>query len=103
MQAPPQTLAEFSKFLPYAFALGVERTWADRFAATLGSAAVAEAVSDFYRDTSGGSFSPSRFASSLSGMSSAISAASTPPGSRSGSSGGGSSGGGGGGGGGGGW
>ena len=37
-EAPPQTAQEFAKFLPYAVALGVEKTWADRFAATLGLA-----------------------------------------------------------------
>ena len=109
MKAPPQTKEEFAKFLPYAVALEVEQTWADRFAATLGAAAVSAAVADYYSSDSGGGFSPSNFSSSIAGMESTISSASTPPGSSSGSSssggggGGGSSGGGGGGGGGSGW
>src|SRR5206468_3653250 len=45
-KAPPKTPEEFSKFLPYAVALDVEKTWADRFAIALGSAALAAAVSD---------------------------------------------------------
>ena len=39
LKAPEQTPEEFAKFLPYALALGVEKTWADRFAAALGAAA----------------------------------------------------------------
>ena len=85
-------------------ALDVEKTWADRFALALGSAAMAQAVSDWYQ-SSDGDFSVSRLTSSVSSLGETISAASTPPGSSSGSSGsgGGSSGGGGGGGGGKGW
>jgi uncharacterized membrane protein YgcG len=112
MKAPPQTPQEFAKFLPYAVALDVEKTWADRFVATLGAAAVAAAVADYYHsDSSSGGFDRDGigdFTDSLSSMGSTISAAATPPGSESGSSdsgggGGGSSGGGGGGGGGSGW
>jgi hypothetical protein len=105
MQAPQLTPAEFAKQLPYALALGVEKTWADRFAALLGTAAVAQAVSGYYHgsDFNSGSFSVGDFASGLDSMSSTVSSASTPPGSSSGSGGGGSSGGGGGGGGGSGW
>ncbi len=111
MKAPPQTKEEFSKFLPYAVALDVEKTWADRFAAVLGAAAVAAAVADYYHSDSGPSDGSNigRLTDSLSGLGDTISAASTPPGSSSGSSdsggssGGGSSGGGGGGGGGSGW
>jgi len=109
LKAPAQTPQEFARFLPYAFALGVEKTWADRFAAVLGAAAVAAAVAHYYSsdasfvsDASG----VGSFADSLGGLGGTVSAASTPPGSSSGSSGGGgggSSGGGGGGGGGGGW
>ena len=109
MQAPPQTAEEFARLLPYALALEVENTWADRFARLLGSAAVAAAVSRYYEggfDASSG-LSTSRLQSSLAGLGPTISSASTPPGSSSGGSGGGggggSSGGGGGGGGGGGW
>lgn len=121
MQAPPQTKEEFARLLPYAFALGVEKTWADRFARTLGAAAVATAVADYYSSDSGsGLFSRdgmSSFTSGLASLGETVSAATTPPGSSSGFSsdsggggfssdsggGGGSSGGGGGGGGGSGW
>lgn len=110
MKAPPQTKEEFARLLPYAVALDVEKTWAERFAKTLGAAAVTAAVADYYSTDSGGGLfdrDGSRgFASSLSDLGGTISSASTPPGSSSGSSdsgGGGSSGGGGGGGGGSGW
>ena len=107
MKAPPQTADEFAKLLPYAVALGVEKTWADRFTNLLGVAAVAAAAGDYY--SSGSSWDIDRFSSSVASLGETISAASTPPGSSSGgsdsggSSGGGSSGGGGGGGGGSGW
>jgi hypothetical protein len=107
-KAPPKTPEEFSRFLPYAVALDVEKTWADRFALALGSAAVATAVSEWYQSP-GSDFSVSRFTTSVGALGSTISAASAPPDSSSGSSdsggfsGGGSSGGGGGGGGGSGW
>ena len=110
MKAPPQTKEEFAKFLPYAVALGVEQTWADRFTATLGAAAVAAAVAGYYSSSSGaGMFSGGGIGASVGGMASTVSSASTPPGSSSGGSsgggggGGGGSGGGGGGGGGSGW
>lgn len=110
MKAPPQTAEEFARLLPYAFALEVEKTWADRFARVLGSAAVAAAVAGYYQGDLGGSGfgSAGRLSSSLADLGSTISSAATPPGSSSGGSGGGgggggSSGGGGGGGGGGGW
>lgn len=106
LKAPPMSLEEFQKFLPYALALGVEKTWADRFAAAVGPAAAAAAATamTWYH---GGSHSLSDI-SSLTGslgssLSGAISSSSSAPGSSSGSGGGGSSGGGGGGGGGGGW
>jgi uncharacterized membrane protein YgcG len=103
--APPMTLEEFQKFLPYALALGVEKTWADRFAAAVGPAAAAAAAGAVgWYAGSGGVSSLSSMASGLgSSLSGAISSSSTAPGSSSGSGGGGSSGGGGGGGGGGGW
>ena len=115
--APPKTPQEFSRFLPYAVALDVEKTWADRFARALGIAAVTAAVSDWYAQTSSDASPGSGFASlsdftgSFSGMDSSIASASVAPGSSSGFSsdggggggGGGSSGGGGGGGGGSGW
>ena len=105
-KAPPKTPEQFSKFLPYAVALDVEKTWADRFTIALGSAAVAQAVSGWYDGGTGGSgFSASSFTSSVSSLGETISSAASPPGSSSGGSGGGGggSGGGGGGGGGGGW
>jgi uncharacterized membrane protein len=104
MQAPELTPAEFARMLPYALALGVEKTWADRFAKVLGSAAVAAAVASYYSGNFDNLSSPaSGLASSLGSLGSTVSAASTAPGSSSGGGGGGSSGGGGGGGGGGGW
>jgi uncharacterized membrane protein len=102
MKAPPQTAVEFARFLPYAVALGVEKTWAERFAATLGAAAVAQAASYYYQSDSSGS-GLSGFSNSFSDLGDTVAAASTAPGSSSGSGGGGSSGGGGGGGGGSGW
>src|SRR5438067_4770095 len=111
-KAPPKTPQEFSKFLPYAVALDVEKTWADRFAIALGSAALAQAVSSWYLGgDSPASFSIGHFTNSVSSLGETIAAASTPPGSSGGSGfsdsggggGGGSSGGGGGGGGGSGW
>jgi uncharacterized membrane protein YgcG len=106
MRSPELTPEAFEMFLPYAFALGVENNWCDRFA------------SEFPEDIDAGkSYQPHWYAGRNRGLaglhhlgndfsssfSSAISSASSPPGSSSGSSGGGSSGGGGGGGGGGGW
>lgn len=108
-QAPPMTVDEYQRLLPYALALEVEQTWGDRLAAAIGPAAVAAAAGGiaWYHAGSGQSFDAGSFGSSLgSSLSSAISSSSSPPGSSSGGSsggGGGSSGGGGGGGGGGGW
>jgi uncharacterized membrane protein YgcG len=108
MKAPPQTPEEFARLLPYAVALEVEETWADRFTALLGASAVSAAAAGYYMaDSSGGFFGGRGLAGSLGAMGDTISAAATPPGSSSGGSsgggGGGSSGGGGGGGGGSGW
>jgi len=106
MRSPRLTPEVFESFLPYAYALGVENAWCQRFASEMprevreqqgyhprwysgefhGSSALAHLGEDF-----GGAFT------------SAVASASSPPGSSSGSGGGGSSGGGGGGGGGGGW
>ena len=106
MKSPQLTPEVFESFLPYAFALGVENTWCDRF------------TREFPEDIEArGGYHPTWYVGSYSGMSAlnhlgdsfnssfstAISSASSPPGSSSGSGGGGSSGGGGGGGGGGGW
>jgi uncharacterized membrane protein YgcG len=103
LKAPEQTPQEFAKFLPYALALGVEKTWADRFAAVLGVAAVSAAVADYYVSEHGVGGDIGSFAGSLGALGGTVSAASSAPGSASGGGGGGSSGGGGGGGGGGGW
>jgi uncharacterized membrane protein YgcG len=114
---PPRTPEEFAKFLPFAVALGVEKTWADEFAKVLGAAGLAAATAGYYstsNDSSSSIFGGSGgFVDSIADMGRTISAASTLPGSSSGSSssggsssgssGGGSSGGGGGGGGGSGW
>ncbi|MEC8336863.1 MAG: DUF2207 domain-containing protein, partial [Planctomycetota bacterium] len=107
LNPPEKTPALFEKMLPYALALGVENSWAERFVEVLQVAAADPSstyqpvwyVGTRWDDNSLGSFS-SDLSSSLS---SAISSSSTAPGSSSGSSGGGFSGGGGGGGGGGGW
>jgi hypothetical protein len=109
MKAPPQTAEEFAKFLPFAVALGAEKTWADRFTATLGLAAVTAAVAGYYSSEAGGGlFSSGSIGDSVGGIADTVSSAATPPGSSSGGSsggggGGGGSGGGGGGGGGSGW
>jgi uncharacterized membrane protein YgcG len=111
MQTPEMTPAEFARMLPYALALGVEKTWADRFAAVLGTAAVAAAVAHYYQSSANDADAASSlggFTDSLGALGTTVAAAATPPGSSSGSSdggsdGGGSSGGGGGGGGGDGW
>jgi uncharacterized membrane protein YgcG len=106
MRSPALTPEVFEAFLPYAYALGVENKWCQRFAREMPREV---------RDQSG--YHPGWYHGQFRGMaalnhlgddfsssfSSAISSASSPPGSSSGSGGGGSSGGGGGGGGGGGW
>jgi uncharacterized membrane protein YgcG len=105
-KAPPMTPDEFQRFLPYALALDVEKTWADKFAAAVGPAAAAAAAGAmvWYQGNTGSLSNISNFTSSIgSSLSGAISSSSTAPGSSSGGGGGGSSGGGGGGGGGGGW
>jgi hypothetical protein len=109
-KAPPMSTDEFQRFLPYALALGIEKTWADRFAAAVGPAAAAAAAGSLgWYQGSHGAANLDAFTGSLgSSLSGAISSSSTAPGSSSGGGGGGgggggSSGGGGGGGGGGGW
>jgi uncharacterized membrane protein len=106
MKSPQLTPEVFESFLPFAFALGVENNWCERFARELPEEL-----------TKRGGYQPAWYSGSQnrlgalshlgnefnSSFSSAISSASSPPGSSSGSGGGGSSGGGGGGGGGGGW
>jgi hypothetical protein len=108
---PDKTPQLFERFLPYAFALGVEHAWAQQFSQVLAQAATADATGggasyspSWYSGAAFGSFSAFAFTSSFSSsFSSAVSSSSTAPGSSSGGGGGGSSGGGGGGGGGGGW
>ena len=108
---PDKTPQLFERFLPYAFALGVEHAWAQQFSQVLAQAATAGGSGSstgyspsWYSGAALASFSATDFTSSFSSsFSSAISSSSTSPGSSSGSGGGGSSGGGGGGGGGGGW
>jgi uncharacterized membrane protein YgcG len=108
---PDKTPQLFERFLPYAFALGVEHAWAEQFSQVLAQAAAAGGSGkdtgyspSWYSGAALASFSATDFTSSFSNsFSSAISSSSTAPGSSSGSGGGGSSGGGGGGGGGGGW
>lgn len=106
MKSPQLTPEVFESFLPYAFALGVENTWCERFARVM-----PEELSDKDRYSPAWYIGPTHGLNALnhlgnnfsSSFSSAVSSSSTPPGSSSGSGGGGSSGGGGGGGGGGGW
>jgi uncharacterized membrane protein len=98
----------YEKFLPFAFALGVEQQWAEQFNDVLSAAARPDGSGGYHpRWYSGSGWDNSRmgsFAGSMgSALSSAISSSSTAPGSSSGGGGGGSSGGGGGGGGGGAW
>lgn len=97
--APEKTYHLFEKLLPFAIALGVEKSWAKQFDGLFNQAP------DWYQGSAANNFSAAYFASSLSsGMSSLSQSFSSQSGSSSsGSSGGGGSGGGGGGGGGGGW
>ncbi len=98
---PEETPEVFEALLPYAFALDVVHTWANRFEKVLAEKGYEPA---WYQGANLASFyTGSGIASVTSAVSSSIASASTPPGSSSGSGGGGSSGGGGGGGGGGGW
>jgi uncharacterized membrane protein YgcG len=109
---PPEKTPElFERFLPYAVALDVENTWAQRFAGVLAAAGVSAAAASWYAGDRDFSRDPVGFADHLGGeLSDTIASSSSPPGSSSGSDsdsggggGGGSSGGGGGGGGGSGW
>jgi uncharacterized membrane protein YgcG len=110
---PPHKTAElFERFLPYAIALDVENSWAQKFggvlAAAAAGAAAGVAAATWYSGSDDWSANPAGFADHLGDdFSAAIASASSPPGSSSGSNsgsdGGGSSGDGGGGGGGSGW
>jgi uncharacterized membrane protein YgcG len=104
---PEKTLELFEKYLPYAIALGVENSWAEKFESEM-EKAIAEGYNPGYYSTNmrlGSSINMGSISRSISsGLSGSVASATTPPSSSSGgSSGGGSSGGGGGGGGGGGW
>jgi uncharacterized membrane protein YgcG len=106
MRSPALTPEVFEAFLPYAYALGVENNWCQRFAREMPEEV--QQKSGYHPGWYNGRFHGMSALNHLgddfgSSFSSAISSASTPPGSSSGSGGGGSSGGGGGGGGGGGW
>jgi uncharacterized membrane protein len=106
MQSPQLTPEVFETFLPYAFALGVENSWCDRFAKELPEELEKRGgyQPNWYSGRSRGLNTLGHLGSDFnSSFSTAIASASSPPGSSSGSGGGGSSGGGGGGGGGGGW
>ena len=103
MRSPQLTPEVFEMFLPFAFALGVENRWCERFAREF-PREVRSFQPGWYTGHHGGFAALDNIGNDFGrGFSSAISSASTPPGSASGSGGGGSSGGGGGGGGGGGW
>ena len=106
MKSPQLTPEVFEIFLPFAFALGVENNWCDRFARELPQEVATKGGYNptWYSGSQSRLSALSHLGSNFnSSFSSAISSASSPPGSSSGSGGGGSSGGGGGGGGGGGW
>jgi uncharacterized membrane protein YgcG len=103
---PEKTPALFEAYLPYALALGVDQSWAEKFSEVLASSQQADGTtySPAWYNGSWNSRSLGSTMSNLSGgLNSAISSSVTPPGSSSGGGGGGFSGGGGGGGGGGGW
>ena len=111
LRHPPEKTPElFEAYLPYALALGVEQSWAERFNSVF-ARIQAETGQPYAPRWYHGHWGRGGFASNpgrmtarmTSALGSAIAAAATPPGSTSGSGGGGSSGGGGGGGGGGGW
>ena len=107
LRNPPQKTPElFEKYLPFALALGVDQSWAEKFAKLLARV----------RSPDGGNYRPGWYQGSWNshdiasnvnqlggGLNSALATSVSPPGSSSGGGGGGSSGGGGGGGGGGGW
>lgn len=107
LRNPPEKTPElFEKYLPFALALGVDQSWAEKFTSILQKARMADG-SAYHPGWYGGDWSNSSLGvvtSSLSGsLNTAITQSVTPPGSSSGGGGGGFSGGGGGGGGGGGW
>lgn len=105
MRSPKLTPEVFESFLPYAYALGVQNKWCQRFERELPEELRQQGYNPgWYSGRLHGMNALHHLGDSFgSSFSSAISSASTAPGSSSGSGGGGFSGGGGGGGGGGGW
>lgn len=106
MKSPQLTPEVFEAFLPFAYALGVENNWCERFSREFPQDLEERGGyhPGWYHGNRRGLGALNHLGSDFSnGFSSAIASASSPPGSSSGSGGGGSSGGGGGGGGGGGW
>jgi len=105
MQSPKLTPEVFESFLPYAYALGVQNRWCQRFERELPQQQREQGYNPgWYSGQLHGMHALNHLGDDFgSSLSSAISSASTAPGSSSGSGGGGFSGGGGGGGGGGGW
>jgi uncharacterized membrane protein YgcG len=102
MNPPEKTPELFERYLPFAIALEVENSWADRFSSVLAAASAAGHTQTmvWYSGNSSPWSDPDGFVDSVgSSLSSSVASASASPS----SSGGGSSGGGGGGGGGGGW
>jgi len=103
---PEKTPQLFEAYLPYALALGVDQSWAEKFSEVLASSRQADGTA-YSPAWYGGSWNSHSLGSTMStlsgGLNTAISSSVTPPGSSSGGGGGGFSGGGGGGGGGGGW
>jgi uncharacterized membrane protein len=99
---PEKTPQLFEKYLPFALALGVDQSWAEKFAAVLSSAQQPDGKP--YNPTwYNGSWDNFNLSTTTSSLNTAVTHSVTPPGSYSGGGGGGFSGGGGGGGGGGGW
>jgi uncharacterized membrane protein YgcG len=103
---PAKTPQLFEKYLPFALALGVDQSWAEKFSTILKNAQLGDGSP--YRPTwyngAWDRFSVSSTTTAMThSLSSAVTHSVTPPGSSSGGGGGGFSGGGGGGGGGGGW
>lgn len=101
LNPPEKTPALFERYLPFAFALGLDQEWSNQFSEVL---IQSQYKSTWYLGGNYHSFSSNSFSNSIgSALNSSISASSSAPGSSSGFGGGGGSGGGGGGGGGGGW
>jgi uncharacterized membrane protein len=107
LRNPPEKTPElFEKYLPYALALGVDQSWAEKFASVIRDAQMPDGqpYRPAWYNGSWNSRSLGRATSTLTtSLSTAVTQSVTPPGSSSGGGGGGFSGGGGGGGGGGGW